>query len=85
MNSPIQGTAADIIKIAMISVAREIEKAGIDARLLLQVHDELLLEAHKDCAEQALNILKQCMENAVGLSVPLSVEANKGKTWFEAK
>lgn len=85
MNSPIQGTAADIIKIAMILVAKEIEKANIDARILLQVHDELLVEAHKDCAEQALNILKQCMENAVELSVPLSVEANKGKTWFEAK
>ncbi len=85
MNSPIQGTAADIIKIAMILVAREIERAGIDARLLLQVHDELLIEVHKDCAEQALEILKNCMENAVGLAVPLSVEANIGKTWFDAK
>jgi DNA polymerase-1 len=85
MNSPIQGTAADIIKIAMISVDKEIKKTGIDARLLLQVHDELLLEAHKDCAEQALTILKECMENAVLLSVPLKVEANTGNTWYEAK
>ena len=85
MNSPIQGTAADIIKIAMISVDKEIRKTGIDARLLLQVHDELLLEAHKDCAKQALSILKECMENAVLLSVPLEVEANLGNTWYEAK
>ena len=85
MNSPIQGTAADIIKIAMISVAREIEKSGIDAKILLQVHDELLLESHKDCAAQALEILKNCMENAASLRVPLSVEASVGKNWFEAK
>ncbi len=85
MNSPIQGTAADIIKIAMISVDKEIRKVGIDARLLLQVHDELLIEAHKDCAKQALSILKKCMENAVLLSVPLEVEVNSGNTWYEAK
>ena len=85
MNSPIQGTAADIIKIAMISVDKEIKKAGIDARLLLQVHDELLLEAHKDCAEEALRLLKECMENAVSLSVPMEVEVNSGKNWYDAK
>ena len=85
MNSPIQGTAADIIKIAMILVDKEIKKSGIDARLLLQVHDELLLEAHKDCADDALKLLKECMENAVSLSVPMEVEANLGKTWYEAK
>lgn len=85
MNSPIQGTAADIIKIAMIDVDREIKKSGIDARLLLQVHDELLIEAHKDCAKKALGILKECMENAVSLSIPLEAEANFGNTWYEAK
>ncbi len=85
MNSPIQGTAADIIKIAMIEVANRLEQTGIDARLILQVHDELLLEAHRSCAEKAKNILIECMENAVEFSIPLSVEANIGKTWFEAK
>ena len=85
MNSPIQGTAADIIKIAMILVDKEIKRTKIDARLLLQVHDELLIEAHKDCADDALKLLKECMENAVSLSVPMEVEVNLGKTWYEAK
>lgn len=85
MNSPIQGTAADIIKIAMVDVAKAFEDADIDAKLILQVHDELLVEAHKDCAEQAFNILKNCMENAIKLSVPLDVDAHVGKTWFDAK
>ena len=85
MNSPIQGTAADIIKIAMVDVAKAFKDAQIDARLVLQVHDELLVEAHQDCAEQAFNILKNCMENAIKLSVPLDVDAHIGKTWFDAK
>lgn len=85
MNSPIQGTAADIIKIAMISVERELQKKALDARLILQVHDELLIEAHGDCAEEVKKILVQCMETAASLSVPLSVEACIGKNWFDAK
>lgn len=85
MNSPIQGSAADIIKIAMIRVSDELEASGIDARLILQVHDELLLEAHKDCAEQAYEILVRCMEQSTKLSVPLDVDAHIGKTWFDAK
>ncbi len=85
MNSPIQGTAADIIKIAMILVDKEIKRTKIDARLLLQVHDELLIEAHKDCANDALKLLRECMENAVSLSVPMEVEVNSGKNWYEAK
>ncbi len=85
MNSPIQGTAADVIKIAMIRVAAALDKEGIDARLILQVHDELLIEAHKDCAERAKQILIQCMENVAEFSVPLSVEASMGVTWYDAK
>ncbi len=85
MNSPIQGTAADVIKIAMIEVAKELKNSGIDARLILQVHDELLIESHASCAEQAREILVRCMENAVKFTVPLDVEANVGRNWYEAK
>ena len=85
MNSPIQGTAADIIKIAMIKVDEELKRSGLDARLVLQVHDELLVEAKKEQAHQVLNILVKCMENAVKFSVPLDVEANIGYTWHDAK
>ncbi len=85
MNSPIQGTAADIIKIAMIKVAQQLEESGLDARLILQVHDELLVEAHRSCAEKAMQILVDCMENTVKYSVSLDVEANIGDTWYDAK
>ena len=85
MNSPIQGTAADIIKIAMIRVSEELRENDLDAKLILQVHDELLIESHKSCAEQVKKLLQNCMEQAVSLSVPLSVEASIGQTWFEAK
>ena len=82
-NSPIQGSSADIIKIAMINVAKKLRESGIDAKLLLQVHDELLIESSRECAEQALSILKTEMENAVNLTVPLKVEAAIGDTWLE--
>ncbi|MBQ2735155.1 MAG: DNA polymerase I, partial [Clostridia bacterium] len=85
MNSPIQGTAADIIKLAMIRVHRKLKESGIDARLILQVHDELLIESHVSCAEAAKAILKEEMEHAVSYSVPLDVDIHIGKTWFEAK
>ncbi|MBO5295401.1 MAG: DNA polymerase I [Clostridia bacterium] len=85
MNSPIQGTAADIIKLAMIKVHQKLKESGIDARLILQVHDELLIEAHRSCAEQAREILRAEMENAVSYSVPLDVDIHIGNTWFEAK
>ena len=85
MNSPIQGTAADIIKIAMVNASRALKGADIDAKIILQVHDELIIEAHKDCTDRAFEILKDSMENAIKLSVPLSVEAHVGESWFEAK
>ena len=85
MNSPIQGTAADVIKLAMVRVDKKLKESGIDARLILQVHDELLIESHRSCAEEAKAILKQEMEHAVEYSVPLEVDIHIGNTWFEAK
>lgn len=83
MNTPIQGTAADIIKIAMIRVYRRLKKELPEAKLILQVHDELIVESPEESAQQALNILKEEMQSAVTLSVPLLVDAKCGKTWFE--
>ena len=85
MNSPIQGTAADIIKVAMINVSRRLKEADIDAHLILQVHDELVIEAHKSCAERASVILREEMENVIKLPVPLSVELTVGETWYDNK
>ncbi len=86
MNTPIQGTAADIIKIAMIRVANELSAQNLDAKLILQVHDELIVEASASDSEKAAQILKQEMETAANcLSVPVEVEVSSGKTWFEAK
>ena len=83
MNSPIQGTAADIIKIAMIRVDEKLKASGLDARLVLQVHDELIVECHKDAAEKAREILVGEMENAVSLAVKLKVEAATGENWYD--
>ncbi len=85
MNSPIQGAAADIMKIAMINVRDALLKAGIDARLIMQVHDELIVESHTSCAEEAAAILRREMENAAALSVPLIAETASGPTWFACK
>lgn len=83
MNSPIQGAAADIIKIAMINVSAKLQKEGIDARLILQVHDELILESHRSCADRAAEILKKEMESAVSLPVPMTVDLGIGNTWLD--
>ncbi|MBQ9121169.1 MAG: DNA polymerase I [Clostridia bacterium] len=85
MNSPIQGSAADIIKIAMIRVDRALKEAGVDAHLILQVHDELVLESARECAERAAEILKYEMENAADCAVPLTVEVAIGDNWYSAK
>ncbi len=85
MNSPLQGSAADIIKLAMIAVDRRLKEEGIDAALILQVHDELILEAHVSCAERAKIILKEEMEKAAALSIPLTVDITVGKNWLESK
>lgn len=85
MNSPIQGTAADIIKIAMLRVDKILREEGFKSRLLLQVHDELLIEAHKDEVDEVCTLLKEEMENAVKLKVSLCVDMNTGSDWFETK
>ncbi len=85
MNMPIQGTAADIIKIAMIRVYETLEKLNFKAKLILQVHDELIVEAPDDEAEAVAAILKREMENAVSMRVNLTADVGMGKTWYEAK
>ena len=83
MNSPIQGSAADIIKIAMLNVSKRLNESDIDAKLILQVHDELIIEARADQAEEAALILKEEMENAVQLPIPLTVDLSIGDRWYE--
>jgi len=85
MNSPIQGTAADIIKIAMIRTRDALREAGLDARLILQVHDELIVEVTHAHADRAAEILQREMEGAVELAVPLTAEVSRGFSWFDAK
>ena len=85
MNSPIQGTAADIIKIAMVHVHDRLQKEGLASRLLLQVHDELLIEAYEPELDEVQNILKEEMEHAAELKVPLEIDMHTGDNWYEAK
>ena len=85
MNTPIQGTAADIMKIAMNNVYKELKESNLDAKIVLQVHDELLLEVKDEDVEKAEIILKRNMENAFKLNVPLMVETNVAKTWYDVK
>ncbi|MGM9651685.1 MAG: DNA polymerase I [Faecousia sp.] len=85
MNTPIQGTAADIIKLAMLRVSEALEENGLQARLLLQVHDELIVECPPEEAEQVMQIVTRQMQGAAELSVPLIAEAKMGKSWYEAK
>ena len=85
MNTPIQGTAADIMKIAMINVYKELQKQKLDAKIVLQVHDELMIEANINEKEQVKQILKKCMEEAMEMRVPLKVELSEALNWYEAK
>lgn len=85
MNTPIQGTAADIIKLAMIRTYKALQEAGLKSRMLLQVHDELVLEVPQEELPQVKNLLKQSMEQAAELQVPLTIDINAGKNWAEAK
>lgn len=82
MNSPIQGSAADIVKIAMLGVSRRLAAEELDAKLILQVHDELIVEASKKDADRAAAILREEMEGAVKLSVPLTVDLSIGERWY---
>ncbi|MDY5959695.1 MAG: DNA polymerase, partial [Agathobaculum butyriciproducens] len=85
MNTPIQGTAADIIKIAMVRVRDRLLRDGLQSRLILQVHDELILEAPKDEQETAMRLLTEEMENAFRMDAPLVAEAKAGHSWYDAK
>ena len=85
LNTPIQGTAADIIKLAMVNVHHRMEAEGLEAKLILQIHDELIVECPEKEAKIVKKILTEEMENVVSYSIPLDVDANIGKTWSEAK
>ena len=85
MNTPIQGSAADIIKLAMVNVYNEIKKKNLKSKLILQVHDELILNVYKDELEEVKLIVKKEMENVLQLRVPLEVDMSVGENWYEAK
>ncbi|MDR1217878.1 MAG: DNA polymerase I, partial [Oscillospiraceae bacterium] len=85
LNTPVQGTAADIIKLAMINTARRIKAEGLGARLILQVHDELIAECPEDEAETVKLLLREEMENVTSLTVPLVAETRAGKSWYDLK
>ena len=85
MNMPLQGSSADIIKLAMLGVAKRLKQDGYKAKLILQVHDELLIDCPIEEQEKVAKILKEEMEQAVSLSVPLTVDVGVGASWFDAK
>lgn len=85
MNMPLQGSSADIIKIAMVNVDSVLKAEGLKTRIILQVHDELILEAPEAEVKRASEILKEKMETAVELKVPLTVDVHTGKNWYDAK
>ena len=84
-NAPIQGSSADIIKVAMVQLQAALQNQGLPAQLLLQVHDELVLEVQPDAMETTRELVRQTMENAVQLSVPLVAETGEGANWMETK
>ena len=85
MNTPVQGTAADIIKLAMVRVDEKLREEKMQSRLILQVHDELLLECPPEEVEKARGLLRECMESVIELHVPLVADVHEGANWSEAK
>ena len=85
MNMPLQGSSADIIKVAMINVSKKLKEGAYKAKLVLQVHDELVIDCPKDEVNAVSALLKEEMENAVALNVPLTVEIGIGENWYETK
>lgn len=85
MNTPIQGTAADIMKIAMIKVYQEIQKRGLQSKIVLQVHDEMMIEAPEKEKEEIKQMMKQSMETAISMQVPLIADLSEAKNWYDCK
>ena len=85
MNMPIQGTAADIIKIAMVHVDRALKEGGFKARLVLQIHDELIVDCPRSEADDVMKLMQDAMENVASLTVRLVAEAKCGESWYETK
>ena len=85
MNTPIQGTAADIMKIAMINVYKKLVENGLEAKIVLQVHDEMMIEAPLNEAEKVKEIVKNEMESAIQLKIPLIAEVSEAENWYECK
>lgn len=85
MNTPIQGTAADIMKIAMINVYNQLISKGLKAKIVLQVHDEMMIEAPIEEANDVKEIIKKEMENAINLKVPLIADVSEAENWYECK
>ena len=85
MNAPIQGSAADIIKLAMVNVYNKLKEKELKSTMILQVHDELILNVKENELEEVKQIVKDEMEKVLDMKVPLEVDTNMGKTWYEAK
>ncbi len=85
MNTPIQGTAADIIKIAMNNLYKSLREHNLKSKLVMQVHDELLVETYNDELEIVKKLLSEAMENVIKLDIPLDIDLNVGNSWYEAK
>ena len=85
MNTPIQGTAADIMKIAMINVLKELKNRNMKSKIVLQVHDEMMIEATLDEVDEVKDLLKKCMESAIKLNVPLIAEVSEATNWYDCK
>ena len=85
MNTPIQGSAADIIKIAMNNLYKALKENNLKSRLVMQVHDELIVETFDDEIDIVKSIMKEAMENVIKLDIPLDIDLNVGDSWFDAK
>ena len=85
LNTPIQGTSADIIKLAMVKVFKSLKENNLKSKMILQVHDELIFDVYEDELEKLTNIVKDVMENVYKLEVPLKVDINYGQNWYDAK
>ena len=85
MNMPLQGTASDIIKLAMIKVYQQLKQKGLRAKMIVQVHDELVIDCPKEELDIVIELLRDCMQNVVTLEVPLEVDIHYGASWYDAK